>query len=582
MTKIAILADPHFHDVDFEPANSGERLAGVRTFADTAASTRAFNESGPALKAALDDIVGRGIGLVVIAGDLTDDGQVVTTASAATLLDDYADRHGLRFFLTPGNHDLFALHGRHQTKRFLYPDGSHVLVTSDEDVPQGDSVRRIVRDDFYCHGYAGSLKALKDFGYFRDARDLHWETPFGDSEKLSDRTYRACSTDGLVCCDMVDASYLVEPVAGVWLLSVDANVFVPRIGAQDLTREASFHDSTDAGWRELVRHKPHLLVWMRDVATRAEALGKQLLTFSHYPALDALNGTLAGETELFGETGFARRIPSKAVADAVAYTGVKVHFSGHLHVNDTAVHHCGDSFLVNVAMPSLVGFAPAYKVVDLVPGRIDVETVPVHDVADFDIAFASYAREARHLAADYGHSLGARSHGEFMNRHLDQLVSWRYLAREWPRAIADLVVGLSVADLFDLALGDELTVAEVASFMAERPVSGDRGPSFSDLVGDWYRLRKGSHMGLDFISDERLAAYRELMVAYGRRTWSAGSFQCWVAGFLRMMEMYLEGPPSRNFSIDLTSGEIEVTRPLSRTDGFAPDGKGLIPDRVEV
>lgn len=582
MTKIAILADPHFHDVDYDPANSGERLTAVRTFADTAASTRVFNESGPALKATLDDIAGRGIRLVVIAGDLTDDGQVATTASAAALLDDYAERHGLRFFVTPGNHDLFALHGRHQTKRFLNPDGSHILVTSDENVAQGDSVRRIVRDDFYCHGYAGALNALKGFGYFKDTRDLHWETPFGKSDELSERTYRACSTDGLVCCDMVDASYLVEPVAGVWLLSIDANVFVPRIGATDLTKEAGFHDSTDAGWRELVKHKPHLLTWMRDVATRAKALGKQLLTFSHYPALDPLNGTLAEEATLFGETGFARRTPSLAVADAVAGTGIKVHFSGHLHVNDTAEHHCNDGFVVNVAMPSLVGFAPAYKIAELTPGRIDIETVPVHDFANYDLAFALYAAEARYLATDYDHSLGAKSHGDFMNRHLDQLVSWRYLAQEWPREIADLVAGLSVEDLLDVALADKAVGhGEVMALVADRPVAGDRDPTFFDLVGDWYRLRKGSHMALDFISAERIAAYRELMVAYRRRNWPADSFQEWVAGFLRMMGMYLEGPPSRNFSIDLATGQIEATL-LPRADGFAPDGKGLIPDRVEV
>jgi 3',5'-cyclic AMP phosphodiesterase CpdA len=47
----------------------------VRTLADTMISTRVFNEGGPAFRAVLDDIVARGIRLVVIAGDLTDDGQ---------------------------------------------------------------------------------------------------------------------------------------------------------------------------------------------------------------------------------------------------------------------------------------------------------------------------------------------------------------------------------------------------------------------------------------------------------------------------------------------------------------------------
>ena len=47
---------------------------------------------------------------------------------------------------------------------------------------------------------------------------------------------------------MIDASYLVEPVDGLWLLSIDANVFEPRDGDLDPAAEASYIDSTDAGW----------------------------------------------------------------------------------------------------------------------------------------------------------------------------------------------------------------------------------------------------------------------------------------------------------------------------------------------
>ena len=118
-----IVADPHYHDT--------KGGAAFRTLADTAESTRVFNESFAALPRLLDDIVARGIRLVAVLGDLTDDGQAATMRAATALLRRYRDRHGLRFFLTPGNHDLFAVHGRHQSKRFLDPDGSHRLVTSD-------------------------------------------------------------------------------------------------------------------------------------------------------------------------------------------------------------------------------------------------------------------------------------------------------------------------------------------------------------------------------------------------------------------------------------------------------------------
>ena len=61
-----------------------------------------FNESFAALPALLDDIVARGIRLVAVLGDLTDDGQAATMRSSVALLDRYRERHGLRFFATPG------------------------------------------------------------------------------------------------------------------------------------------------------------------------------------------------------------------------------------------------------------------------------------------------------------------------------------------------------------------------------------------------------------------------------------------------------------------------------------------------
>ena len=56
MVHLAILADPHFHDVDFDPDGEGGGRLAMRTLVDTTESTRIFNESGPAFRAALDDV----------------------------------------------------------------------------------------------------------------------------------------------------------------------------------------------------------------------------------------------------------------------------------------------------------------------------------------------------------------------------------------------------------------------------------------------------------------------------------------------------------------------------------------------
>ena len=320
-----------------------------------------FNESFAALPALLDDIVARGIRLVAVLGDLTDDGQAATMRASVALLDRYRERHGLRFFATPGNHDLYAIHGRHQGKRFLDPDGGHTLVTSDPAAPAGASMARVVTPEMYCGGYAAALAAMADFGFFRRPEHLHWESPFGADDALAARSFAIRSADGGTVRRMVDASYLVEPVRGLWLLSIDANVFEPRNGDLDPAAEASYVDSTDAGWNAVVRLKPFLLDWMADVAARARAGGKRLLAFSHYPCLDLLGATHADEVALFGETGLVRRTPTAATARAVAATGIGVHFSGHLHVNDTTIWRDGARSLVNVAVPSTVAFPPATR-----------------------------------------------------------------------------------------------------------------------------------------------------------------------------------------------------------------------------
>lgn len=553
--KIAVIADPHFHDVASWPGLEGPAF---RSFADSIASTRVFNESGPALRALLDDIVRRGIALVIIAGDLSDDGQRATMAKTATLLDDYSRRHGLRFLATPGNHDLYGIHGRHQSRRFLTSDGSHVLVTSDVDVPQGDSVARFVTADMYCSGYAKALADMASFGFFRRASDLHWECPFGRDDDLGKRSFVIRSADGATERHMIDASYLVEPVAGLWVLSLDANVFEPRNGNLDPVAEVSYHDSTSAGWNAMLRHKPFIFDWMSDVARRAREQNKKLIVFSHYPMINPSNGALADEMALFGMTDSLRRVPVRAVAETVAATGIKVHFSGHLHVNHTAAYRDTDEFLVNVAVPSMVAFPPAYKLVDLEAERLTVETALIDDVPGYDVAFPFYRAET-----DSEGLTGAADHVDFLDRHLALLVRERYLPKEWPADLAHLAPMLGLAELDRLA-------GEPRSLLAEEigPRVPDGQLTLLDMITDWYRLRKANSLALDFISPERIARYRALVRRYqADRSWLPNSLQAQLAKFMRLMGAGLDGNPSADFTIDLRDGAVEdLSRHRGRTE----------------
>jgi 3',5'-cyclic AMP phosphodiesterase CpdA len=556
LPKIAVIADPHFHDIAWRPEGWPDAPGAVRTLADTIESTRVFNESYHALPAMLDDIVSRGIRLVVVAGDLSDDGQAHTIAAAAAVLRDYSARHGLRFFATPGNHDLFAIHGRHQSKRFLNAEGTHTLVTSDAGAPQNGSVAKVVTATMHCGGYDAALRAMAPFGFFRDRRDLHWESPFDSDDRLEARTFEIRSADGRTVRRMIDASYLVEPEPGLWLLSIDANVFEPRDGDLDPAVERSYIDSTDAGWNSMLRNKPFILDWMKDVADRAARQGKQLIAFSHYPMIDPLAGTSADEKRLLGDAGFLLRAPVPAVAEAAAATGIKVHFSGHLHLNDTAACNKGGRFLVNVSVPSAAAFPSAYKTVHAQNGSLRVETITVANVPSYDAAFTLYATEAARTGKDYRSILASTSHGDYLSRHLGALTAQRHLPREWPPGLARLVPRLTLADLWRLADAAPRPPDDALPDDAGMGPAGMGDVPFMEMVADWYRLRKGRALAFDFIARERLPLYRSLADRYRNRDWPEGTLQSLVASFARMFTAYATGLPSRDFTIDLATGLI--------------------------
>jgi 3',5'-cyclic AMP phosphodiesterase CpdA len=580
---IAVIADAHFHDLygdyDFGGIEIDGRAMTARRLTDTVRSTRVFNESYHALRAALDVVVARSIRHVVLLGDYSDDGQVATLAALGKLLDTYSQDHGIVFIATPGNHDIFGPNGRHHAKRLLNADGTYTIVASDGEFVDDDADGMVVTNKMYCPGYPAGLKALPDIGFFRRPADLHWETPFGTDDDPLSRFYSVRSADGLNEYQLMDGSYLVEPVEGLWLMMIDANVFEPRNGDFVRGDAGAFIDSTNAGWNAMLRHKRFVFDWAKDVAARAEREGKQLLAFSHYPMLDMLDGTADDERAMIGRTSSTERTPSAEVASAVIDAGLRIHFSGHLHVNDTALVRAARGSLVNIGVPSLAAFPPAFKVVTLGDAKLQIETVSLDHLPIDPAINSQYRVEINLTGKNVGRMLDAANYGQFLSEHIDQLVMHRYLRREWPKDLARVMPLLNLGDLLVLgqceqpipvedvvafihaergresAMDTMRALAEASGIMIEQldaiPVRG--------LLGDWYRLRMGSEMALARISPERLAAYRFLIGIYASSvTTSKGGAQENFGRMLRMMDRYLSGLPSRNFTVDLVSAEIEL------------------------
>lgn len=542
MHKLAIIADPHYHEIFPGYGIEGVTVRGgqgacLRSRADSAASTRIFNESFLALPAVLDACAAEGIRTVLIVGDLTDDGQIATMDAALALLDGYERKHGMRFFLTPGNHDVYGMSGRHHVKDFLAPDGTTVSVASDP-AYRGAPGRPVVHEpSMFCRGYGETVPLWSRHGLMRRPEDIHWESPFGADDAPEARMFEMRSPDGQTVHRQLDASYLVEPEPDLWILSIDANVFEPRNGRPDNTDPEAFKDSTNAGWNAMVRLKSFILAWMADVAARAKKSGKTLICFSHYPAIDPFDETLESEALLFGQTQAMRRTPRLKTAQAVCATGVGTHFSGHLHVNDVhTLTHAGES-LTNIAVPSPVAFPPAYCVVTARGGEVAADMRPA-TIPGFDAFFSFYRIEAEREGRDT-RWLDARSYPEFLHGHVRELVHHRYLPREWPPALADFLEGRHVEDLFALGRIREPVAPETVDAFLPRAPSGSL--STFDLVTDWYLARKGSALAYDFIAPERLDTYRALIALYAEGCWDdPQSLQARMAVFFSMMERYLE------------------------------------------
>lgn len=512
-TPVAVIADAHYHDLEGsfgqqEPV-SGDGLT-ARSWSETRCSTRVFNESFAAFPAALDAIAGRGIRHVVLLGDYSDDGQKATVQAVASLLKCYAETFSLSFYVLPGNHDGYALRGRHQTKQFLTPDGDAVVITSDPNIKPSNVVA-LCSETMYCAGYPDALEPLVEHGLTRQADYLHWETPFGTSDTFEDRQYRLASADGTNEALLIDASYLVEPEDGLWLLMIDANVYQPSDRATGIDLESDFIDSTGAGWNAVVKQRPYLISWIADVHRRAGALGKTLLCFSHYPVVDVFADNLASEQALFGQTNVANRTPQDGVATALMQAGMTQHFSGHIHVNGSTRRTVGNTTLTNVAVPSLVAFPPAFRIVHGSTNATNIETISLGKLPIDRRLTRLYDRECERKGEPNHSAFSAKSYGDFLYAHQEALVTHRFFPREWPRDMVEIFSGSTLGRLLtqlDLPSSVLVKIAQSAGVDPESAAS----LSLLHFVTDWYALRQAQELALPFVRAENLSIYKALVV----------------------------------------------------------------------
>jgi len=577
--EIAFLSDIHLQDVYadlkseefkgvFNPATG--KFATIRTMKSQLNSTRLFNETYFAFISALEDLKEKGIKIVVLPGDFTDDGQPMNVLALKKILDQYARESGMRFFLTTGNHDPVKPFGGIAGKSdFLGVDGSEQAIAGSLDFFSSSHIAK--SDQINYWGYPEITKALGNHGFFPSQKDIFWAHPFQEldydnytfdqakaSAILERRMYQA-GNSGLF---LPDASYVVEPVEGIWLLALDGNVYT-HTGAES----SENWKGSSVGFNQASMHKIHQLDWINKVSNEAEKRGKTLISFSHYPLVEFHDGASDEMKSLFGSRKFQlERVPTPETSKLYSEAGIKIHFAGHMHINDTGLYQDPTNIMYNIQVPSLAAFPPAYKILKTTNiSQLEIETISLTQVDHMNEFFDLYRMEHNWLLEKQDPGiwdstiLASKDYFEYTRNHLLELTKSRFIPSDWPADLALLLESISNEELLDWG---QMNEKDGDFFLNEKLESIKKqtssNPDNQKIIDDFYLLKNGDEIGKRLISEDRIVFYKEFLSSVSKKTYSAETnLNTEFVQFFGIFGKLFHSLPSDHFSIDLKKNMIE-------------------------
>ncbi|HBL75292.1 MAG: hypothetical protein A2W90_22370 [Bacteroidetes bacterium GWF2_42_66] len=587
-TKIAIMADVHFENVygHFSEGNFNGiknpvngKYATIRTMDAQLHSTRLFNENYFAFLAALDDAVSRKVKFVILPGDLSDDGQPLNVEGLKQVLETYSKKHDITFLVINGNHDAIRPFEMDAGKTdFLGQEGRPQPVMSREGIHNRKSENELpvsVSPEICTMGYSEMIETLGSYGFLPKKEYLYWETPFSDydvdnynfadameTSMLAKRCYHNQQYD----LSLPDVSYLVEPVKGLWFLAIDANVYVPKENAKTDPLNPASYSGSGGGYNLVLNTKRYLIDWAKKVSERAEKLNKTLIVFSHYPMVDFFDDAAESITKIYGNGKAApSRVPDEEVARVFADAGIKIHFGGHLHLNDTGIRKTAQgNILVNIQVPSLSAYIPAYKLLIIGDNDLlEVETIVMDTVPRFNELFPLYEKEFQYLqktgTTDIWNRniLESKNYREFANWHLKELVRLRFLPTEWPANVRDFLVKSSGKDLLLMSLKNNQEASILVQKEGLELNEFEQWNGF-DLIFDFYRLNSADRLSIQDIGERRIKQYELIFseIIKKKNEDSNDRLYTQIRAFAESFRLLLNGAPSGNFVVDLRNGGI--------------------------
>lgn len=591
-SKIAFLADVHLQDVfaelddpDFRGVyhEKSGKMATIRTMKSQLNSTRLFNENYFAFISVLEELQKQHIKLVVLPGDFTDDGQPMNVLAVKRIMKQYADKYGMRFFLTTGNHDPVKPFGGTAGKDdFLGEHGQEQRVQGNFSADTLVSVT----DQINYWGYYEICSELADFGFYPNIGDVFWTNPFlmfeyeqYDYHKtialagIENRLYKLEGTELYI----PDASYLVEPVEGVWLLALDGNVYTPSYSLKDSSL-IDWKGSGD-GFNQAIHQKSYQLEWIKKVSEEAKKRNKILISFSHYPLTDFHEGASPQMKKLFGIDKFQlQRVPHSGIADAYAAAGIQVHFAGHMHINDTEVFTSEKgNRLFNIQVPSLAAFPAGYKTLTIKDMEsLEITSHWLSNVDRMDEFFDLYEMEHNYLLHNHPSSiwkkdiLKSSTYQEYTVSHLKELIRLRFITNDWPEDLAFVLNRLTEAELKVWAALDDVAGEEYLQNTIEKvknyPPSTlegivDNGDMPNQIIQDFYLVKNGDEYGKELIPTDRLQLYLKIFEASGHKcNTKDDGMNYQLKSFFQIFRQMLHSYPSNHFVINIEDQTITTLK----------------------
>jgi len=606
--QVAFLSDVHlqdlfgtFSDNDFKGVLNTKtgKYALIRTMASQLHSTRIFNENYFAFIAALEDIAKRKIKYVALPGDYTDDGQPIHVRGLKKILDQYQKKYGIEFFITTGNHDPVGPFAQESGKEdFLGKEGkSQPIFSKDGMYKPNMNIEQpvVITADIAKMGYFGITNDLQNFGFYPNKKYKFWSTPFAgynsqnynykkavEASQLNKRVYNVAPG-----FEVPDVSYVVEPIDGLWLMAIDGNVYIPKKTDSD-PKDSKSYSEASTGYNNVLSNKKHLIKWVQDISAEARLRGKTLVALSHFPMIDFNDDASAEIKELLGPNKWQlNRVPVEEVAQVFADAGLKIHFGGHMHINDTGTRTTEKgNTLVNIQTPSLAAYIPAYKLLTIKKDNlVDIQTITIDEVKGFDKLFDLYKMEYQFLQSQNSKDiwnidiLKTKNYHDFTDFHLKELVRLRFLSDDWPSAFKDFILNVSAKDLlvlaniqsdkdFDFILKNkaqfqkEWNEAEIKSeqILAQNNLQKeDFNWTGNDLLIDFYRFRSADELALADVGEKRVAAYKVISKLYLENSKEEVSkpLQKQMKLFLIIFNKFMHEVPADHFTVDLKSGEIK-------------------------